>query len=71
MARLIETTVGEGHFHHYTDIVSVSKSYTQTSIVNGHSHKVTRDGAGIALRIEEEAGHTHDLGDVQGLTTAL
>lgn len=67
MARLIETTVDDGHFHHYTDLVNPGTSTTQTSIVDGHNHTVVRDGAGLALRIEEADGHTHDLGQVQGL----
>lgn len=67
MARLIRTTVDNGHFHHYTDLVNPGTNTTQTSIVDGHSHIVTRDGAGLALRVEEAAGHTHDLGEVQDL----
>lgn len=61
MAR-VESSVVNGHRHKYTDQVGINTSgANRTSISDGHSHLIIRDGAGRAIRIERADGHTHEL----------
>ena len=50
-----------GHQHTYTDKASSKNRATEASITQGHTHRVVRDDAGRALRLERSDGHTHNL----------
>ena len=62
MAR-VDTAVENGHTHQYEQQVSSSGRATQTSIVNGHKHPISRDDNGRAISIGRVEGHIHKLLD--------
>lgn len=58
---LARTTVEAGHYHNYTPKIAYDAALTYTTIADGHSHIIERDGVGNAISIAESDGHTHDL----------